>query len=204
MWILPSRSRPHNISRLVDAWILTGASTPVELCLDLNDPCLRQYLSMPLPSGWSVVTGERDGLSRVYNDAFARHPEESWHGFIADDVVPLTDSWDVKLIEAAGRDGMAVPAGGHDPNGAPHFVLGGDLVRSMGWLCLPGLDRLYIDTAWQRIAEERGVLRRVPDVVLEHRHFSNKRARIDATYLKHRKTQDKLIYDNWRQNGHFS
>jgi hypothetical protein len=43
----------------------------------------------------------------------------------------------------------------------------------------------------------------VPDVVLEHRHFSNKKARIDSTYLKHRKAQDKLIYDNWRQNGNF-
>ena len=203
MWILPSRSRPHNLLRLIDAWGRTGASTPVELCLDFNDPCLRQYLSIPMPSGWIVVTGERDGLSRVYNDAFARHPEASWYGFIADDIVPLTDSWDVNLIEVAGSDGMAVPAGGHDPNGAPHFVLGGDLVRSMGWLCLPGLDRLYIDTIWQEIATARGVLRRVPDVILEHRHFSNRKALIDETYLKKHKVQDKLIYDNWRQNGNF-
>ena len=203
MWILPSRSRPHNIQRLIEAWYTTDATTPVELCLDLNDPCLPQYLSIPLPSGWSVVTGERDGLSRVYNDALSRHPAASWYGFIADDVVPLTAGWDIKLIETAGRDGMAVPAGGHDPSGAPHFMLGGDLVRSVGWLSLPGLDRLYIDTAWQRIAEARGILRRVPDVVLEHRHFSNKKARIDSTYLKHRKAQDKLIYDNWRQHGNF-
>lgn len=207
MWILPSRSRPHNLLRLIDAWVRTGASTPVELCIDLDDPHGLQYDALPLLPLWSVKIETRHPLctlSSIYNNAYRRYPNEPWFGFISDDVVPITNGWDSILIEAAGRDGMAVPAGGHDPNGAPHFVLGGDLVRSVGWLSLPGLDRLYIDTVWQRIAEARGVLRRVPEVVLEHRHFSNKKARIDSTYLKHRKTQDKLIYDNWRQNGHFS
>ena len=204
MWILPSRSRPHNISRLVSAWILTDSSTPVELCIDFDDPLREQYETMVIPYGWHIVIGHRGPLSDIYNNAYGRHRNAPWFGFIADDVVPITSGWDSILIDAAGRDGMAVPAGGHDSGGAPHFVLGGDLVRSVGWLSLPGLDRLYIDTVWQEIATARGVLRRVPDVVLEHRHFSNKKARIDATYLKHRKTQDKLIYDNWRQNVNFS
>lgn len=202
MWILPSRSRPHNLRRLIDACDKTGASTPVELCLDVDDECLPQYQAVWMQPMWYIVTEQRKGLSDVYNNAYLRHPHEPWYGFIADDVVPLTMGWDTRLIEVAGRDGMAVPAGGHDPNGAPHFVLGGDLVRSMGWLSLPGLDRLYIDTVWQRIAEARGVLIRVPDVILEHRHFSNGKAMIDETYRKHHKEQDKLIYNNWsKQNG---
>ena len=202
MWILPSRLRPNNLLRLIDAWERTGASTPVELCLDLDDSCLPQYDVMQIPSGWNLSIGWRGPLSRLYNEAYQRHPHELWYGFIADDVVPLTNGWDARLIEIAGSDGMAVPYGGHDPDGAPHFVLGGDLVRSVGWLSLPGLDRLYIDTVWQKIAESRGVLRRVPNVILEHRHFSNRKAMIDATYLKHRKQQDKSIYDNWRQHGY--
>ena len=200
MWILPSRSRPNNLLRLIDAWERTGASTPVELCLDLDDSCLPQYDAMQIPSGWHLSMGWHGPLSRLYNDAYGRHLGATFFGFIADDVVPLTNGWDTRLIEVAGNDGMAVPAGGHDPNGAPHFVLGGDLVRSVGWLSLPGLDRLYIVTVWQKIAESRGVLRRVPNVILEHRHFSIRKAMIDATYLKHRKQQDKSIYDNWRQH----
>ena len=200
MWILPSRSRPHNLLRLIDAWARTGASTPVELCIDFDDPC--QYETMEMPPGWRIVVGSRGPLSRLYNDAYRRHPHDSWHGFIADDVVPETPGWDAELIRTAGADGMAVPAGGETTGGCPHFVLGGDLVRSVGWLALPGLDRLYIDTVWGKIAESRGVLRRVPGVILEHRHFSNRKAMIDATYLKHRKQQDKSIYDNWRQHGY--
>jgi len=158
-----------------------------------------QYESIHKPPGWHVIAAERAPLSTIYNDSFRSRPDYSWYGFIADDVVPLTKHWDIKLIEAAGSDGMAVPAGGETTGGCPHFVLGGDLVRSIGWLSLPGLDRIYIDTVWKDIAEARGVLRRVPDVVLEHRHFSNGKALMDATYRKHHKPEDKLIYEKWRQ-----
>lgn len=159
---------------------------------------------MDSPPGWHVFMDQRGPLAGIYNDAFRRHPNEAWYGFIADDVVPLTPDWDVRLIEEAGSHGMAVPAGGHDVNGAPHFVLGGDLVREIGWLSLPGLDRLYIDTVWQRIAEARGTLKRVPDVVLEHRHFSNGKALMDDTYRKHNKMRDKLTFDNWRNEHGYS
>lgn len=201
MWILPSRFRPHNLLRLIDTWVLTGASTPVELCIDFDDHFLDQYESMVIPSNWCIFVGHREPLSVIYNNAYERHPDELWYGFIADDVVPITNGWDIKLIEAAGSDGMAVPAGGETTGGCPHFVLGGDLVRSVGWLSLPGLDRLYIDTVWGDIAKSRGVFGNVPDVTLEHRHFSNGKAMIDKTYIKSRKRQDKVIYDNWRNHN---
>jgi hypothetical protein len=186
--------------RLIGAWHLTGASTPCELCLDLDDPFREQYEEIKTPfENWNVVFESRGGLARVYNHAFERHPNEPWYGFIADDVVPITHGWDTKLIEVAGNDGMAVPAGGETTGGCPHFVIGEDLVRSMGWLSLPGLDRIYIDTVWGDVSKSRGVYREVAGVKLEHHHFSNGKALIDETYRKHQKRQDKLIYDNWRK-----
>lgn len=155
--------------------------------------------------GWGLFIGYRSPLSVVYNNAFERHPYEPWYGFIADDVVPITKGWDINLIDAAGNDGMAVPAGGETTGGCPHFVLGGDLVRLMGWLSLPCLDRIYIDTVWADIAMGKGVYREVNSVTLEHRHFSNGKALMDSTYRKRHKEQDKLIYNNWRkQHGYLS
>jgi hypothetical protein len=148
---------------------------------------------------WTVEIGPRRPLGALYNDFFADHGGEAWYGFICDDVVPETPGWDWSLIERAGNDGMAVPSGGHeDYVGSPHFVLGGDLVRSIGWLALPGLDRIFIDTVWEKIAEKRGVLRFTSDVVLTHYHFSNGKALMDATYRKHHKTEDRAIYESWR------
>ena len=199
MWILPSRSRPHNLLRLIEAWEKTGAMTPVLLCIDFDDPLMDQYESMKIPPYWNIVIGNRGPLSDIYNNTYLRRQNRTWYGFIADDVVPITNGWDVKLIEAAGSDGMAVPAGGETTGGCPHFVLGGDLVRSVGWLSLPGLDRIYIDTVWGDIAKSRGVYREINDVMLEHHHFSNGKALLDKTYLKGNKAQDKLIYNNWRK-----
>lgn len=200
MWILPTRSRPHNLLRLIDAWRLTGTSSSCELCIDFDDPSREQYEKMETP-GWGLFIGHRGPLSGIYNNAFERHPHEPWYGFIADDVVPVTKFWDINLIEAAGSDGMAVPAGGETTGGCPHFVLGGDFVRSMGWISLPGLDRIYIDTVWGDLAKSKGVYRELHNVKLEHHHFSNGKAPIDETYRKYRKAQDKLIYENWRKQN---
>lgn len=193
MWVLPSRGRPHNALRLFKAYKETEASTPVWLRIDDDDLGYQQY------GNWIVDVGPRLPLSEIYNEAMRKFPDRSWYGFIADDVIPKTPKWDTRLIESAGRDGMAVPDGGHDPDGTPHFVLGGDLVRSIGWLSLPGLSRLYIDTVWKEIANQMGVLRRVPDVILAHHHFSNGKALMDATYRKPNREADRKIYETWKQ-----
>jgi len=194
MWILPSRGRSKNILRLIDAYEKTGSTTPVWLRLDDDDTNPEYH-----HENWTVQTGPRLPLSEIYAEAYRKFPDSDWYGFIADDVVPITQNWDIKLIETAGHDGMAVPAGGDTTGGCPHFVLGGDLVRSIGWLALPGLSRLYIDTCWGVISAQRGVLRHVPEVILEHRHFSNKLALFDATYKKSPiiKENDKRLYERW-------
>lgn len=197
MWIFPSRGRPQNIDRLIKAYQQTGAITPVWLRLDDDDPQPDHKCEY-----WTVEKGPRLPLSEIYNEAFKKFPNEPWYGFISDDVVPKTHGWDWALITAAGSYGMAVPAGGDTTGGTPHFVIGGQLVRSMGWLALLGLDRLYIDTVWADIARERGVLRFLPEVVLEHRHFSNKKALFDRTYVKNSKKQDKIIYQTWKRRHH--
>lgn len=196
MWILPSRGRPHNVDRFLKAYVETGATTPVLLRLDDDD--LGYNVSH---KSWIVEVGPRVPLSCVYNSIYQRYRCQ-WYGFIADDVVPKTHEWDRKLIEIAGDDGMAVPSGGHEDHGTPHFVLGADLVKSIGWLCLPGLHRLYIDTVWGDIASQLGVLRRVPEVVLSHHHFSNGKALMDATYRKPCREEDRNIYQNWRTYGY--
>ena len=170
-------------------------STPAWVRVDADDPTLAAYKALERPKEWILCVGPRLPLSGVYNEAYAAMDAE-WWGIINDDVVPETAGWDRALIALAARDGMAVPAGGH--GGTPHFVLGADLPRSTGWLSLPGLDRIYIDTVWADIAGALGVLRHAPDVVLRHRHFSNGGALFDATYRKRRKIEDRAIYEAWK------
>ena len=171
-------------------------STPAVVRVDNDDPLLDSYKAIAMPDKWTLHIGLRMPLASMYNELYALF-EPQWWGFIADDVVPMTANWDSILIGIAGTDGMAVPAGGETTGGYPHFILGSNLVRSVGWLALPGLDRIYIDTVWRDIAVSRNVYRFLPDVLLEHRHFSCKKALFDQTYVKKNKGNDRLIYHKW-------
>lgn len=199
MWTIPSRGRPHNLARLYLACERTGMSTPAVVMLDDDDPTLGDALKLQPPPLWMVEIAPRAPLAERYNVIFRQRAPKSFWGFLSDDVVPETPEWDVRLAEVAGDDGLAAPSGGHDDYaGAPHFALGGGLVDEIGWLALPGLSRLYIDTVWGDIARARGVWRQVSDAVLRHHHFSNGLARPDATYRKPSAAEDRALYGAWR------
>lgn len=201
MWTVPSRGRPRNLARLIAACRTTGMSTTAVVMLDNDDPTRDEALDLPWPADWSVLVQARAPLADRYNSVLEFFGRQSFWGFLADDVVPETPGWDQRLVEVAAGDGLAAPAGAHDgASSAPHFALGGDLVHSTGWLALPGLSRLYIDTVWGDIARERGTYRPVPDVVLAHHHFSNRRARLDATYRKPLRASDRALYTAWRRS----
>ena len=202
-WFIPSRERPHRLRQLINACHATKMSTSAVVLIDDDDPCLSGYMNLSLIPYWNIEVSSGGGLSEIYNGAFARHPHEEWYGILCDDVIPETEYFDVKLIEAAGKDGIAVPTGGHHPDIAPHFVIGGDLVREIGWVSLPGLDRIYIDTVWNDIAKNRGVFRQT-DVVLKHMHFSNGGALMDKTYRKHNKENDRKLYNQWHDKYEIS
>ena len=198
MWIVPSRFRPYYLGRLIEACLETGLSGPVLARVDDDDPLLSEYRALALPDTWRLAVGPRKGLAAIYNDIFAAAPAEDFYGLLADDLVPETTVWGRTLTREAGRDGLAF--GDDGINGgrlATHPVLGGDLVRRTGWLALPGLDRLFIDTVWTQIARAAGVLRYRPDVKVTHWHFSNGRALMDRTYRKPRSAEDRAIYQAW-------
>lgn len=191
MWVIPSRSRPANCARL-----LRRVATPGVLCVDDDDPCLDAYRALALPFSWRLVIGPRAGLAELYNRQFRAHRSLGWFGVGADDMLPESPDWDRRLVEVARHDGMAF---GEDGRSMPtHFVIGGDLVREMGWLALPGLDRIFIDTTWLQIAKGRGVLRFLPDVKVTHMHPAQGLAEMDDTYSKHRKGEDLATYEAWR------
>lgn len=201
MWILPSRGRPENLKRFFDAYRETGADSKGVVCVDDDDRTIREYINTWLPRGWKLSVAEPIGLGPRINEQVQNYPNEPWYGTLSDDVIPRTVGWDKILIEKAGSDGMAYGADGIvDEARFTHGVLGGDLVRSLGWIILPGLQRLYGDNALTDIGKERGVLRYCPEVMLEHLHFSNGKAPVDETYKKPEAASDQKIYEHWQRS----
>jgi len=200
MFLLPSRGRPDKLKRFIDAWHATGATAIVVLLLDDDD--VPKYAAIEMPKSWITITAPRIPIAHRLQWAFDYTPGERYYGFLADDLLPRTEGWDQKLIEAAGDDGVAF---GKDSiyNGsfASHPVVAGELVRRVGWLSLVGLQHLYVDAVWTEIGRQLGTLRYLPDVVVEHLHFSNQKAELDKTYNDHFKYSDgdKRVFEAWKK-----
>jgi hypothetical protein len=200
-WILPSRGRPDNLARFVDRYRLHRSCTRVDVIVDECDLMRDDYIRMARdwPQAIELHVMLRQPLGEIQNRWYGHNPDLAWYGMLGDDAVPATDEWDRLLVEAAGRDGVAYCADGvNDERQASQSVIGGDLVREMGWLILPGLERIYGDNVWTDIARERGTLRYLPHVRLEHWHFSNGKAPYDETYRKPCADSDERIYLRWR------
>jgi hypothetical protein len=168
--------------------------------LDEDDPALGEYRKINYPHWWLVHVGEPVGLGGVYKWVFETFPNLDYYGFLGDDLIPRTMHWDKKLIEAAGVGDISY---GDDGNWgeklATHPTIGGELVRQMGWLCYPGLQKLFIDTVWHTIGARLGRLHYLPDVKLEHMHYLFGKAEHDDTYGDQAKdfAHDKDYYDKF-------
>lgn len=183
--IVPSRGRPGNIRRLIQAFAETcTADTQLHVVVDLDDPELDAYLAIDQPTFMLLsVQGKHRGLGPVLNAAAivaAEHHRVV--GNAGDDHLPRTHGWDSRILEALTGPGVAygddLLQGAALPTAA--FVTS-DLVRCLGWYCPPGLRHLFVDNAWKTLGEATS-LHYLPDVVIEHLHPHCGKADSDAGY----------------------
>lgn len=204
MFILCSRGRPAGLARFAAAYRETGAALPLLVRLDQDDPRLGEYLTTVLPKSWHEEIGPRKPLAEIYNDVFRRFCREEFYGMLADDLVPATPRWDRQLVEAAGSHGVAYGDDGiqHELL-ATHPVIGGDLVRAVGWLTPPWLKFLWIDTTWTAIGRALGRLHYLPEVFMEHLHYSVGKSEHDQTYRDHHQYSlaDQEAFRAWESTG---
>ena len=180
--LVPSRTRPHNIARLWQAWHDTGATAQLLVLVDDDDPTLAQYEALGVP----LRVGPRQRIGPLLNEgAPIAATLCDVVGFMGDDHVPRTPGWDA-AIEAASSPWSVVY--GDDLLQGPRIptavFLGSALVRELGYFCVPGADHLYLDNGWRHVGEQLGTLRYLPDVVIEHMHFLRGKAPQDPLYAE--------------------
>ena len=208
MFSLPSRGRPHNLRRFLDAYKATHAAALVWVRLDADDPALADYNAIALPDHWLKTVGLRlpNRCNGCVAEMFETFPDEDCYGLMADDLIPRTVGWDRELIYAASHDGLAYGDDLlHGVNLATHPVLGGEFVRAIGWLVLPSVLHSYVDTALHLIALKCGRARYCPNVIVEHMHplattpDGKPKAPTDATYRWHTTyTEDEEAFRRWK------
>lgn len=183
MYFLPSYGRPQAMQILRDA----PGGMPDNLIVVLNedDPRRAEYeKTCPWPIEFCPA-GSR------FADAWAYilrvHPDLPWYGMLGDDHIAQTPGWNVELVNAASTDYLAYPNGEHTefPLMRGVCVIGGELVRQMGFIVFPALKHNYCDVILDLIARDIGHLRPLEHLRVDHCHWKFVNGVIrDETYVR--------------------
>ena len=163
-----------------------------------------KYGTVKIPDNWIIryFKGGKGACTHT-NKVFEEFPDEPWYAHLADDIVPETPQWDIKLIQACIPDKVAYGDDSIDHTAncgnryfPTHPFIGGSLVRRWGFITPPvsthfGGDLWWFDAANQVV---------LPEVKLTHHHFSNHKAEYDNTYRNRPKSsKEKRNYYEFKE-----
>jgi hypothetical protein len=185
--IVPSRGRPHNIARLIDAMNRTcRADTTLIVGVDRDDPHFSEYQGF---RECEIVTagGLKGRLVAWLNLlASARTKDYACIGHIGDDNVPRTIGWDARIIESLQSHCFCF-GDDLDPGRAPgsltiHAFMRSSVIERLGYMGPPSLRHMYVDPVWMAWGTATSI-EFLPDVVLEHMHYTvGGKAPVDESY----------------------
>lgn len=206
--ITPTRGRPGPAQRLIDAVAATATqATDLIFAIDDDDD---SYTGLRFPENRriAIARGPRATCGQWTNRIAALHGE----GYRAlasfgDDHLPRTHGWDSVLLDAIDASGGCGIAYGDDIGQGKNLptapVISTEIVAALGWMFLPTIVHFFADNAWLDLGREAGCLMYMPDVVIEHLHWTRSASPKDATYEDARGAwpADELAYRQWRHSG---
>lgn len=207
--LVPSRGRPDRALAMTRSVLDTAIRrVAVVVIVDADDPSLEEYRAQPWPGRVELrVLEERLGytasLNRIAREWWMRVPIL---GAFGDDVAFRTMGWDLEVRRVLRRPGIAFGDDlVHGKNHPTAVFMHTAVARALGWLALPATSHQWADDGWKRLGEETGLLRFMPDVVLEHLHPAVGKAPWDDTYAsvfdEDRARRDYEGFGRWLEEG---
>lgn len=206
--ITPSRLRPQNIARLLDAVHATSRmNTHVHVAVDDDDPELERYqyvMKQAAREGDKLTVGPRKGLVEWTNEIATQSLDYPFLASLGDDHIPRTPGWDralIKAIERMGGTGFSYPWDGTREDIPEAVVMSSDIVRALGWMGMPDLSHWYIDTVWADLGRSAGCIRHLRVIAVDHAHWDAGKAAVDQTYAdsSEKLKADRTAYYRWRK-----
>ena len=218
--LTPSRQRPGKLDRLIDSVYETASkknSIRMYNYIDTDDPRMQQYTNNNLASDFSPtvfnVYDKPQSVSKSWNVLAekAMYESKEWGADVLimgnDDQVYLTKDWDIKLQEEIEKFADDIYCCWFEDliNGKSHCsfpIISKKWYETLGYFT-PGVFNFgYNDTWVYDIAKRIDRCHFIPEVVVEHLHFSTGKVQMDSTYHRNRTEKrgnlyhlDKVIFD---------
>lgn len=185
-WLLPTLNRPGELVEFFKSYLEAETSTPVWVLVDNTDPKLDEYRTIALPKDCQMIFTEAITMGDKVREVWGRIKDMAWVGILNDDHRPKTEKWDQKILtQITGTNVVSTNDGWVAPNricGAICFS--GQILRTLGYMFLPGQHHLYSDDLWAVLFGKPGALRILMDVLVEHHHVYKHPEKKDSTSEK--------------------
>jgi hypothetical protein len=145
--ICPSKY-PEKLSKMMDSFLVTRS----------------KYTQI-------IVNYEEKSITKIFNEVFEANPNYDFYHLTNDDVIYNTPLWDLAL---ANKGKISYGSDGIQNENLPTFpMIDGDIVRALGWLQMPTLNRYCGDVVLNVIGKQCGILNYFPDIKIEHQWYES-------------------------------
>lgn len=217
---VPSRGRPENVARLLEACKSTLALTSTRIVIGVgnDDPRRDDYIDAIInancPNGLGIpfpaLAPEHAGcvfpLNLMWRMGGA--PGATHVGFMGDDVLPETYGWDHTLTMTHEPEALVrYPNDGLRPDIPTAVVMDARIPALLGYMAPPVFRHLFIDVVWRDWGQELGSLVYRQDVMLRHMHPAAGHGVMDESYRQNNSAdtigRDGAAYENYRHGPQF-
>jgi hypothetical protein len=211
--IVPTRGRPDAARELAQVFAdTTTGHSAIVFVVDQTDPKLEEYHEK-VPPFADLIVRDTNGMVPALNTVAGWLADDGGVfaiGFMGDDHRPRTTGWDEAYLEALRELGTGIVYGNDLFQGAnlpTQCAMTSNIIRKLGFMAPPNLQHLYVDNFWRDLGNECGMLRYLPDVVVEHMHPFAGKAEMDEGYRRVNapevNAKDASAYSEWRDK-HFA
>ena len=167
--ILPTRSRPDNAERCINA--LKEHSVMSDFVIAIDDDQSDLY---PRLDGVIYEVNPRlrmNGTLNLVANKYADKYETIF--FLGDDHLVQTPSWDEYLTKAIAHKGYGLAYGNdllQKHQLATAVMMSTNIIKAVGYMAPPKLVHLYMDNYWMILGQRLGTLWYFDNVIIEHLH----------------------------------
>jgi hypothetical protein len=192
VFVVPTRGRPQNAARLLEAWEDTKAVADLYFVCDSDDWALRDYqkidrinILLNYHTATGCVAALNMGVMTLLDDS--KYDRYDYFGFLGDDNVPRTPYWDylLRLLLPLGRNGIAY---GNDllqgANVPTTCLMTRGICEKIKGMAPGTLKHLYVDNFWKVLGTDLGNLHYSHDIIIEHLHPLARKAPMDDHYAR--------------------
>jgi hypothetical protein len=183
--LVPTRQRPQQAFLTYESFKNTVAEADTNIIFGIDSDEAAPYKDFIPGHSLFRAHPQGSGSFQKVTNTLAVNFGGSILGSVGDDHRFKTKGWDSRVTESLLVPGIAYANDLYQRDILPTAAfISREVYDALGLLALPVCDHLYIDNAWKDIGLGIDSLHYLPDVIIEHLHYTNGKNQIDANYRR--------------------